>query len=263
MTISRRLLFRTAPAALALAGLPATWSASAGERAPAPKGPPAGGLPAQFVPPLPPPLPPAAAPPAPAPPGIGPAWAARIPLDTRQLLVVVGEGPDSDRGTASLWSRDDRGWLPNAAWPAHNGHRGWTGDHHEGDLRSPVGVYSLTDAGGLLPDPGTRLPYDRSDGYAVSGTGFAGEELAGTFDHVIAIDYNRVAGRPPRDTERPRGDEFGGGIWLHIDHGGATHGCVTLPHAALLALLAALDPAAHPMVAMGDAAALAEGGPAS
>jgi L,D-peptidoglycan transpeptidase YkuD (ErfK/YbiS/YcfS/YnhG family) len=258
MTISRRLLFRTAPVALTLAGFVATRSASAGgpAPAPAPKGPPTpGGVPAQFVPPTP-------APPA-APPGMGPAWAAHIPLDTRQLLLVVGEGPDSDRCTASLWSRDDRGWVPSAAWPAHNGRQGWTEDHHEGDLRSPVGVYTLTDAGGLLPDPGTRLPYDQSDGFAISGTGFAGEDLAGTFDHVIAIDYNRVAGRPPQDAERPRGDEFGGGIWLHIDHGGATHGCVTLPREALVALLAALDPAARPVVAMGDAVALAVGGPAS
>ncbi|MYV98812.1 hypothetical protein GT354_11045, partial [Streptomyces sp. SID3343] len=85
MTISRRLLFRTAPAALTLAGLVATRSASAGEPGPAPQGPPPGQVPAQFVPPVP-PAPPV---PAAAPPGVGPAWAARVPLETRQVLLVV------------------------------------------------------------------------------------------------------------------------------------------------------------------------------
>lgn len=50
---------------------------------------------------------------------------------------------------------------------------------------------------GLLPDPGTRLPYDRSDGFAVSGTGFEGEPLEGSFDYVVAIDYNREPGASP------------------------------------------------------------------
>ncbi|MFI6586631.1 L,D-transpeptidase family protein [Embleya sp. NPDC050493] len=260
MTISRRSLFRTAPIALALMAVPAARNASAagsghGSDAGAFAGTPGGPAPDPNAVPLP------GQPPLPA--GIGPRWEAEIPAETTQLLLVVGEHPDSDRAMASFWTRPSSGWQIECTHPARNGRLGWTPDHREGDLRSPIGVFTLTDAGGLRPDPGTRLSYDRSDGFAIEGTGFAGEPLAGTFDHVIAIDYNRVRGTSPLDSTRPRGDEFGGGIWLHIDHDGPTHGCVTLPQEALPELLRALDPAAHPIVVMGDATTLALGGPAS
>ena len=49
----------------------------------------------------------------------------------------------------------------------------------------------------------------------------------------------------------------GGGIWFHVDHGGPTHGCVSLSRPHMRALLRALDPALHPVVVMGDAASLA------
>ncbi|WP_406278398.1 L,D-transpeptidase family protein [Embleya sp. NBC_00896] len=247
MTISRRSLLLSAPAALGLVGLASMRPASGYE--PLPMVAPGPMVPGPA--------------PVPVPPGIGPRWAAEIPVETTQLLLVVGEHQDSDRCTGALWSRTARGWRPQGVWPAHNGLRGWTTGHREDDLRSPVGLYTLTDAGGLLPNPGTRLPYDHSDGFEIDGTGFGGEPLAGTFDHVVAIDYNRVPGTSPQDPGRPRGDEFGGGIWLHIDHGGATHGCVTLPREGIVALLCALDPTARPVVVMGDAMALALGGPAS
>ncbi|MYS83630.1 L,D-transpeptidase family protein [Embleya scabrispora] len=260
MTISRRSLFRTAPIALALIAVPSTRNAlitgsgpgnDARTVASTATGTTADPIPAQ--PPM----------PAAVPTGIGPRWAAEIPAETTQLLLVAGEHPDNDRATASLWTRGPSGWHTQGGQPARNGRLGWTHDHHEGDLRSPIGVFTLTDAGGLRPDPGTRLSYDRSDDFAIDGIGFAGEPLAGTFDHVIAIDYNRVRGTSPLDPTRPRGDRFGGSIWLHIDHGGPTHGCVTLPAEALPELLRALDPAAHPVVVMGDAPTLALGGPAS
>ncbi|MFE3199418.1 L,D-transpeptidase family protein [Embleya sp. NPDC059237] len=246
MTIPRRSLFLTVPAALALSGLPPARHAAAGAPNSGATLPPA---PARTGVPL--------------PAAIGARLAAQIPPETAQLLLVVGDGRDADSGTASFWTREPDGWRARDAWPAHNGREGWTFDHHENDLRTPIGVYTLTDAGGLRPDPGTRLSYDRSDDFAIDGTGFAGEPLAGTFDHVIAIDYNRVPGTSPLDPVRPRGDAFGGDIWLHIDHGGATHGCVTLPPEALVALLRVLDPAAHPVVVLGDGPALAQDGPAS
>nr|WP_308407675.1 sigma factor [Streptomyces sp. RKAG337] len=59
------------------------------------------------------------------------------------------------RSTVILYERTDAGWTAGAAWPAHNALKGWTDDHREGDLRSPVGVFTLTDAGGRLADPGT------------------------------------------------------------------------------------------------------------
>ncbi|WP_435971894.1 L,D-transpeptidase family protein [Streptomyces sp. Qhu_M48] len=193
--------------------------------------------------------------PAPAPrlPGVGPATQALVPDDTTQALVVTGATADDNLSTATLYARDPVGrWTPTAGpWPTRNALRGWTSDHHAGDLRTPIGVFRIGDAGGRLPDPGTRLPYDQDEEFAISGTGFAGEPLEGSFDHVVAIDYNRVPGRTPLDKERPLGSEKGGGVWIHVDHGGPTQACVALEREALRELIRALDPARDPVVVMG------------
>ncbi|MEV0785163.1 L,D-transpeptidase family protein [Streptomyces sp. NPDC050423] len=208
---------------------------------------------------------PAAAPPAPSPappqeiPGLGPRTRAAIPAGARQAFVVTGESPDSNRSTAALYTRDGPAadWrAATAPWPAHNALNGWTADHWEGDLRSPVGVYTLTAAGGRLDPPATAFPYDLSPDFKVAGEGFHGEPLEGSFDYVIAIDYNRVPGTSPLDHTRPLGTERGGGIWIHVDHGGPTQGCVSIAEDRMKELLGLLDPAKDPVVVMGDAASL-------
>jgi L,D-peptidoglycan transpeptidase YkuD (ErfK/YbiS/YcfS/YnhG family) len=190
-------------------------------------------------------------------PGLGPRTLARVPADAGQVVLVTGRGRSSARSTVVVYSREPDGWRAGPRWAAHNGLRGWTVHHHAGDLRSPVGVFTLTDAGGLLPNPGTALPYDHSRGFAIGGTGFEGEPLAGSFDYVLAINYNRRTGVTPLDWTRPDGAAEGGGIWFHVDHGGPTHACVSLSRAHMRELLRTLDPARHPVAVMGDAASLA------
>ncbi|WP_225800862.1 L,D-transpeptidase family protein [Streptomyces sp. NK15101] len=234
---------------------PAPTSASAPRPAPTSgDGRPAAGPPAAAANDL------ASAPvPAPRLPGVGPATQALVPDGTTQAFVVTGATADSNTSTATLYRRDPvRGWIKAAGpWPSHNALRGWTDDHTAGDLRTPIGVFRIGDAGGRLPDPGARLPYDEDELFAISGTGFMGEPLEGSFDHVIAIDYNRVPGRTPLDKERPLGDEKGGGVWIHVDHGGPTQACIALELEAMRELLRALDPAAEPVVVMGPASELA------
>ncbi|ULR55795.1 L,D-transpeptidase family protein [Streptomyces deccanensis] len=185
-------------------------------------------------------------------PGLGPRTLAEIPDDARQVVVATGKGKDSSTSQVVLYQRTDDGWTAGQTWAAHNALRGWTDDHRAGDLHSPVGVFTLSDAGGLLADPGTKLPYDRSGSFTIGGTGFEGEPLAGSFDYVIAIDYNREPGTSPLDWTRPLGADRGGGIWLHVDHGGPTHGCVSLSRQHMKQLLLALDPALNPVIVMGD-----------
>ncbi|WP_406728979.1 hypothetical protein [Streptomyces sp. GD-15H] len=188
--------------------------------------------------------------------GLGPRTLALIPENARQAVVVTGTGRNANRSEAVLYRRTASGWRAGTPWPARNALNGWTDDHRVGDLRSPIGVFTLSDAGGLLPDPGTLLPYDESSGFAIGGTGFVGEPLAGSFDYVIAIDYNRVPGTSPLDRTRPLGADRGGGIWLHVDHQGPTQGCVSLEEPHMRQLLLALDPAQHPVIVMGDAGSL-------
>ncbi|MCX2180452.1 L,D-transpeptidase family protein [Streptomyces sp. SKN60] len=192
-------------------------------------------------------------------PGIGPRTHGRIPDGTTQVLVVTGDGPDGNVATAVLHQRDPAGrWHRTAGpWTGHNALRGWTDAHTAGDLRSPIGVFRIGDAGGRLPDPGARFPYDQDEEFAVSGTGFLGEPLEGSFDYVVAIDYNRIPGTTPLNKERPLGPEAGGGVWIHVDHGGPTQACVSLPREDMTELLRALDPAREPVVVMGPASVLA------
>ncbi|MET7694697.1 L,D-transpeptidase family protein [Streptomyces sp. NPDC005483] len=190
-------------------------------------------------------------------PGLGPKTLAHIPPGTRQVLVVTGTAKNAASSQAVLWRRVDGGWLRGEVWAAHNGYRGWTDRHYEGDLHSPIGVFGLTDAGGRLADPGTKLPYHRSGAFSVTGTGFEGEPLDGSFDYVVALNYNRQPGTSPMDGTKPLGASRGGGIWIHVDHGGPTHACISLSKAHMRQLLRALDPADHPVAVLGDAASLA------
>ncbi|MFF8814674.1 L,D-transpeptidase family protein [Streptomyces pactum] len=188
-------------------------------------------------------------------PGVGDTLHARIPADSGQVVAVYGRGPDSADATVVLYTRRDGAWQRTRQWSGHNGKRGWTTDHRQGDRRSPVGVFTLSDAGGVLPDPGARLPYTADPAFAAPRSWSRSHWH--DFDYVIAIDYNRVRGTSPLDPTRPQGQEKGGSIWLHLDHGSGTSGCVSLPRSGMEYLLRTVDPAQHPVVVMGDRAHLA------
>ncbi|MER7024773.1 MULTISPECIES: L,D-transpeptidase family protein [Streptomyces] len=187
-------------------------------------------------------------------PGVGPALRARIPAAARQVVAVYGRGADSPDATLVLYDKGPKGWEKKGSWAAHNGRHGWTTHHHEGDKRSPVGVFTLTDAGGVLADPGARLPYTHSA--AFTPPAYWSKNTRHDFDYVVAVNYNRVPGRSPLDPERPEGQSKGGGIWLHLDHGSGTSGCVSIAKEGMADLLRALDPARGPVVVMGDRAHL-------
>ncbi|MER5666425.1 hypothetical protein [Streptomyces mirabilis] len=187
-------------------------------------------------------------------PEVGNRLQARIPSNARQVVAVYGEGRDSADSTVVLYAKSGSTWEVRGSWQAHNGTKGWTTDHHEGDKRSPVGVFSLTDAGGVLDDPGALLPYDHSAAYQ------APRDWARShwhdFDYVVAINYNRRVGTPPDNPDRPLGQSKGGSIWLHMDHGSGTSACVSVPKPAMEYLLRTLDPHQHPVIVMGDKADL-------
>ncbi|MFW6693329.1 hypothetical protein [Streptomyces sp. MAR4 CNX-425] len=198
------------------------------------------------------------APPGPPPgglPGVGARLNDEVPAGSRQAVAVYGEGPDSPDATVVLYEKSGRDWRRLGSWPGHNGKKGWTPDHREGDKRSPVGVFTLSDAGGVLADPGAKLPYTRSPAFAAPRSW--PESYWNDFDLVIAIDYNRVRGTSPLDPTRPRGQEEGGSIWFHLDHGSGTSGCVSIPRAGMTELLTTLDPEKDPVAVMGDRASLA------
>jgi L,D-peptidoglycan transpeptidase YkuD (ErfK/YbiS/YcfS/YnhG family) len=158
-----------------------------------------------------------------------------------------------------FFERVPGGWQLKATWAGHNGDGGWVtlADRTAGDLKSPIGVYTLTDAGGKLPNPGTKLSYVQSASFVDYGKGFLGESLLDAFNYVIAINYNHEPGTSPESTYYPMGEAKGGGVWIHVDHGGPTHACISIPQDGVKTLLVELDPADDPVIVMGDRADLA------
>ena len=184
-------------------------------------------------------------------PGLKQEYAEQIPQETSQVLVATSSDAKSEESTLSFYEFEDGEWTKRRTFSTHNGSNGWLKDRHEGDRTTPIGVFTLSDAGGFRSDPGTELPYTQDDDLPSSATVAYGPDYASVFDYIIAIDYNRVPGKPPTDTTRPMGWDKGGGIWLHLDHDSGTNGCVTLEESDLKWLLRTIDPDAHPRIAMG------------
>lgn len=186
-------------------------------------------------------------------PGIGPETMAEVPDDTRQIVVSTTEDADDTDAATTLYERTDDAWTEVRSFDGHNGDNGWLRDRREGDATSPIGVFPLSDAGGYLDDPGSLLPYTQDTALRSGAASTYGDDYAEVFDYVIAIDYNRVAGTPPTDDERPMGWDAGGKIWLHVDHDSPTRGCITVEKADMEYLLRTIDPELNPHIIMGPA----------
>jgi L,D-peptidoglycan transpeptidase YkuD (ErfK/YbiS/YcfS/YnhG family) len=141
-------------------------------------------------------------------------------------------------------------------WRARVGYRGLSAHHREGDGTTPLGTYRIgRTVYGIAPDPGVKLGYhrlvcgdwwdedSRSPGYnefrhvacgrapPFRGGSEALWRATVAYRYFAVVDYNsaRVPGR-------------GSGIFLHVDTGHATNGCVSLPRPELVRLLRWLRP---------------------
>ncbi len=183
-------------------------------------------------------------------PGVGRAWQPQF-ANHRQVIVASGDSPSSTVGTVTLYDRTAKGWTAAGSWRAWIGRSGWAFSPASGSGASPIGVFSLTAAGGYAPNPGSRLPYDynpRAYSRVINGLR--------TFNRVVAVDINHVPYSSPNDFRRPSGPRTTYGIWLHDTHNSPTSGCIALPDTAMLRIQLWLNPAARPIILMGPAALL-------
>ncbi|MCU4296227.1 hypothetical protein D3I60_03865 [Brevibacterium permense] len=186
-------------------------------------------------------------------PGLTKEFTDQIPAETSQVLVATSPTAASEKSSLSFYEFTDKKWKKLKTFDTHNGSEGWLKDRREGDQTTPIGVFTLSDAGGFKANPGTDLPYTQDNRLPSSATVAYGADYESVFDYIIAIDYNRRPGTPPTDKTRPMGWDKGGGIWLHLDHDSGTNGCVTLDEADLKWIMRTIDPDAHPRIAMGPA----------
>jgi len=205
-----------------------------------------------------------------------------LPAATTQLVTVIVDDWDATAAELRLWTRERATWKP--AGPAWRGVIGRTGAawgvglhgagapagrpgpiKHEGDGKSPAGVFALVGSYGYAaqPPPGATLPYTQVD---------ASWKCV---DDPRSAHYNRILDQrttPPdwtsaEDMRRSdalytwvvdiahnaaRSPGAGSCIFLHVwsGPGSSTVGCTAMDEPALAKLIGALAPAATPALVL-------------
>lgn len=210
--------------------------------------------------------------------------------DAGQVVVVSARTWSSSHAVLRRYER-----RPDGAWrrvgravPARVGRNGFApaAERRQGSGTSPAGTFGVVSAFGNGSDPGTALPYrrtDRSDWWVydprdpdtynvlqprrVAGARWRpawAEDLSGfgaQYRYVAVLDFNLPGGvHRDADGERvaaqPADTRRGGGIFLHVSGPAGTAGCVSVRRATMRATLRWLDPARRPVVVMGPRTAL-------
>lgn len=157
-----------------------------------------------------------------------------------------------------VWQNTTAGWQPiEAAIPAHVGVNGLAPVTHEGDMATPMGVFTLDFAFGTAPNPGGGLQYVQVgpdywwDGdtssptyntmqackksqcpFDTSGGGTENLDIP-QYRHAVVMGVNKA--RVPGD---------GSAFFMHTTDGGPTGGCVSIDDAALVKIIQWLRPGA-------------------
>lgn len=187
--------------------------------------------------------------------------------NARQVVIVTSSSWSTDVATLQTYEKDAAGWHPVfPAMAAHIGRAGFSADKHEGDLKTPAGMYGFGTAFGQRPSPGgVKFPYRQADSQSVwvddvnspyyntwqENAALKGEHLASSsyvtaYAYAIAIAYN----------VNPIVKGKGSAIFLHVSTGGGTAGCVSIAQANLLQVLRWLDPAKSPVIVMGPSSVI-------
>jgi L,D-peptidoglycan transpeptidase YkuD (ErfK/YbiS/YcfS/YnhG family) len=188
-----------------------------------------------------------------------------------QWVTVTAASYGATQAELTAYQRSGGHWhRVFGPWVAVIGRNGMAppGAKREGDGRTPSGTFGFGFFFGVDPDPGVHFPYRRigasdvwdddpssplynewvDDQYADPGADPEPMDVS-AYDYGAVIGYN---------TARTPG--LGSAIFLHINIGMPTAGCVTLPVGELLDILHWLNPAASPRITMGVAAPGAAGG---
>lgn len=180
----------------------------------------------------------------------------------RQLITVTTRGYGATYATFTAYSgRPGRWHRVFGPWTARIGRNGFAppGRKREGDGRTPSGSFRFQFFFGVLANPGVRFAYRAIHAYDFWDDDPASPRYNEWVDgrradpganpepmDVSGYDYGAVIGY---NTSRVPG--LGSGIFLHVNIGIATAGCITLPMGKLLAVLRWLDPARSPRIKMG------------
>lgn len=148
------------------------------------------------------------------------------------------------------WEKVNGCWVRLATHDSYNGYKGWATVPWTGGMRSPIGTYRLTDAGGRLANPGTKMQYHYGpQSYGAGGYAMSRAKLQ-IFDYVVAVNYNRKAGTTPR-ANRVLTNRKSSGYWFHVRRLAPTRGCVSMDRSDMKQFAQWLDPAKKPVTIQG------------
>ena len=218
---------------------------------------------------------------------IPPAHADELPFDPKtvgtaqQLIVVTAPTYRSTEGSLQTYEFTDGSWqLVHKTVRAQLGYGGLVpgNKRRQGTGTTPIGLFAVLDAFGRKPDPGARVPYvrvDRNDAwtynprvprtYNVFQTADRSWKSYGNYvemlwdmgmqyNYVSVLDYNLPGGsirtKPNgvRVSDAPPNTQRGGGIFLHVDNGRKTAGCIAIEESVMRDVLTWIDPAKDPHI---------------
>lgn len=188
---------------------------------------------------------------------VDPPWFASSVGNATQVISVVGVG--GSKAKMDVWQRGRAGWQPvGAGIPANIGSNGMAPQTHDGEMKTPMGIFTLDFAFGTAPNPGGGLQYVQVtpdhwwDGDMKSPTyntmqvckkaqcPFNTDPSSGTenlditaYKHAVVMGVNKA--RVPGN---------GGAFFVHTTDGGPTAGCVAIDDAMLVKIMQWLRPGA-------------------
>ncbi|MDJ0344078.1 L,D-transpeptidase family protein [Streptomyces sp. H10-C2] len=215
--------------------------------------------------------------------GSGPAQGATpppVPAPHFPVPVMVGTAGQvisvQARGTYATviaWQKTGAIWVKRyTTTAARVGSHGITdgATRKQGTYTTPTGTYTVSQGFGVAANPGTKMPYHQvtaadwwvedpdsayynrmrraeQGGFPLTEKGDHGSERLVNYPvqyrNALVIDFNN----------RPAVKGRGAGMFLHAlgPAAGPTAGCVALPQAVLTSVMRWIDPAQHPVIAVG------------
>lgn len=198
-----------------------------------------------------------------------------------QVIIVTAASRSSTAGSLRTYERRGDEWrMVQSRTRAQLGYGGLVpaDDRRQGTGTTPIGTFAITSSFGRAKDPGTRLAYtrvDRNDAWTYNPRVPATYNIFQSvnkswksygnyvemlwdygyqYDYVAIMDYNLPRGpittKPNgvRVTEQPGDLRRGGGIFLHVDNGRKTAGCIAIDRGVMQDVMRWLDPAANPVI---------------
>lgn len=183
-----------------------------------------------------------------------------VAKNSNQIISVISTGGST--AELVLWQKDSNGkWYKYDSMFARLGENGMknASEVYEMDLCTPTGVYSLTEAFGVAQNPGSKIPYRVLDGSeywvddenspyyntmqfgSANGRWNSAEHLiehSDSYKYSLVINYNRWPVVPGKSSA----------IFLHVDVGVPTWGCVAVEVNKMKEILQWINPAENPQI---------------